>query len=37
MVNFKKVRHNPVELIKKFWPEVSTDHIRYDPDLKGYS
>lgn len=34
MSDFKKERHNPVELIKQFWPDANTDHITYDPELK---
>ena len=34
MKKFKKERHNPLELIKSFWPEANVDHIIYDPNLK---
>lgn len=34
MSDFKKERHNPIDLIKKFWPDANTDHITYDPELK---
>lgn len=32
---FKKLRHNPVELIKRYWPEADMSHIEYNPDMKG--
>ena len=34
MSDFKKERHNPINLIKQFWPDANTDHITYDPELK---
>lgn len=34
MSGFKKERHNPIELIKSFWPEANVDHITFDPDLR---
>jgi hypothetical protein len=34
MKKFKKERHNPLELIKSFWPKANVDHIIYDPNLK---
>lgn len=34
MSNFKKEHHNPLELIKRFWPEANVDHITYDPNLR---
>ena len=33
--NFMKQRHNPIDLIKEFWPGASVDHITYDPDMKN--
>ena len=33
MSNFKKERHNPLDLIKSFWPEADVSHITYDPNL----
>lgn len=34
MSDFGRERHNPLELIKKFWPEADSSHIKYDPNLK---
>tara|TARA_R110000851_G_scaffold314459_1_gene476525 strand:+ start:131 stop:514 length:384 start_codon:yes stop_codon:yes gene_type:complete len=34
MKGFKKERHNPIDLIKQFWPEADISHITYDPELK---
>lgn len=34
MSYFEKKRHNPIELIKRFWPDASIDHITYDPDMR---
>jgi hypothetical protein len=34
MSGFKREKHNPIDLIKKFWPDANTDHITYDPNLK---
>ncbi len=34
MSDFKKERHNPIELIKRFWPDADTQHIIYDPTMK---
>ena len=31
---FKKEKHNPIELIKNFWPDANVSHITYDPKLK---
>ncbi len=33
MSEFKKEKHNPLELIKNFWPEANVDHITYDQKL----
>ena len=35
MKGFKKERHNPIDLIKQFWPDANANHISYDPDLKN--
>ncbi len=32
--SFKREIHNPIELIKSFWPDANTDHIKHDPKLK---
>jgi len=34
MNNFQKEYHNPIELIKKFWPDAPTNHITYDPKMR---
>lgn len=34
MSDFRKERHNPLELIKRFWPEASVKHITYDPSMR---
>ena len=34
MRNFRKERHNPIELINNFWPNATTEHITFDPSLK---
>ena len=34
MGEFKKEKHNPIELIKTFWPNANVEHITYDPKLK---
>lgn len=34
MSDFTRERHNPVELIKQFWPDANVDHITYDPKMK---
>ena len=33
MSDFKRERHNPVELIKEFWPDAPVNHITYDPEM----
>lgn len=33
MHGFRKEHHNPIELIKNFWPEANVDHITFDPEL----
>jgi hypothetical protein len=33
-MTFKKQTHNPIDLIKRFWPEADVSHITYDPKLK---
>jgi hypothetical protein len=32
--NFKKERHNPIELMKLWWPYTDLSHIDYDPAMK---
>ncbi len=34
MSGFKRERHNPLNLIKSFWPKANTSHVTYDPNLK---
>lgn len=34
MSNFKREKHNPLNLIKNFWPDADATHIKYDPNLK---
>tara|TARA_R110000744_G_scaffold349568_1_gene455221 strand:+ start:43 stop:426 length:384 start_codon:yes stop_codon:yes gene_type:complete len=34
MGEFKKEKHNPIKLIKTFWPNANVEHITYDPKLK---
>ena len=34
MSDFKREYHNPIELIKRFWPEANVSHITYDPNLR---
>lgn len=34
MSDFKREKHNPLELIKNFWPDADSSHIKYDPSLK---
>ena len=29
----QKMRHDPIKLIKKFWPDADISHITYDPNL----
>lgn len=31
--SFRKQKHNPIELIKKWWPDADIRHIEYDPSL----
>lgn len=33
--NFTKQFHNPVELIKQWWPDADISHIEYDPTMKA--
>lgn len=35
MSNFKKEYHNPLDLIKNFWPNADTSHIEFDPKMKA--
>lgn len=32
--SFSKRYHNPIELIKDYWPEADISHIEYDPSMK---
>ena len=32
--SFSKQRHNPIELMKKYWPNAGISHIEYDPNMK---
>ena len=34
MGGFKKQKHNPIDLIKSWWPEADMRHIEYDPNMK---
>ena len=31
---FSKQKHNPLELIKQYWPDADVSHIEFDPTLK---
>ena len=33
--NFKRNHHNPIKLIKEFWPLADIGHIEYDPNMKA--
>jgi hypothetical protein len=33
MGDFKREIHNPLDLIKRFWPDADVSHITYDPNL----
>lgn len=33
--SFIKQKHNPIELIKQWWPNADISHIEYDPDMKA--
>lgn len=35
MCNFRKEKHNPIELIKKWCPDANIDHIIYDQNMKN--
>ena len=37
MTNFKKEYHDPMELIKSWWPDADVSHITYDPNMKASS
>ena len=32
--SFKKERHNPMELMRVWWPNADLSHIKYDPNMK---
>jgi len=32
-INFTRERHNPITLIKFFWPDADSSHITYKPDM----
>lgn len=32
--SFRKERHNPIELMRTWWPDADLSHIDYDPDMK---
>tara|TARA_R110000751_G_scaffold152946_5_gene258118 strand:- start:1313 stop:1708 length:396 start_codon:yes stop_codon:yes gene_type:complete len=34
MSKFKRERHNPIDLMKQWWPDVDISHITYDPSMK---
>jgi len=34
MSSFQKKTHNPLDLIKQFWPDANTSHITYDGSLR---
>lgn len=35
MSDFSRGYHNPMELIKQYWPDADTSHIEYDPNMKS--
>lgn len=35
MSDFSREFHNPIELIKEWWPEANIDHITFDPSFKS--
>ena len=35
MSDFKKELHNPMELIKEWWPDADISHITYDSNMKS--
>lgn len=35
MSDFQRIHHDPIELIKQFWPEADISHIEYDPEMKS--
>ena len=35
MSDFRKELHDPMELIKQWWPDADTSHITYDPNMKS--
>ena len=32
-VKFEKLKHNPIELIKTWWPNADISHIEYDESI----
>ena len=32
--SFSKQYHNPIDLIKSWWPDADISHIEYDPDMR---
>lgn len=34
MSDFTKAIHNPMEMIKEWWPDADISHIEYDPTMK---
>ena len=35
--SFSREKHNPLELIQKWWPDADVSHIEYDPNMvRGY-
>lgn len=35
MSDFKREKHNPIELMKMWWPDADLSHITYDPKMKA--
>ncbi len=35
MSDFRRDYHDPMELIKQYWPEADVSHIEYDPEMKA--
>jgi hypothetical protein len=31
--SWEKERHNPIDLMKSYWPDAKTNHITYDPEM----
>lgn len=34
MSNFSKKYHNPIDVLKSYWPDADLSHIEYDPSLR---